>query len=82
MSRLVLLVTVAAFMVAVTVVLAGTAFAGPEHNSCFADYVQGTTAVRDVGPGSFVSEAAQNLPPDKEHIAQAAQELRHTDPVC
>jgi FlaG/FlaF family flagellin (archaellin) len=85
MSRLVLLVTVAAFMVAVTVVLAGTAFAASvnsEHDSCFADYVQGTTAVRDVGPGSFVSEAAQNLPPDKEHIAQAAQELRHTDPVC
>ncbi len=81
MRRLVLLVTVAAFMVAVTVVLAGTAFAGPEHNSCFADYVQGTTAVRDVGPGSFVSDLARTLP-DKEHIAQPAQELRQTVPTC
>jgi hypothetical protein len=80
MSRLVLLVTVAAFMVAVTVVLAGTAFAASENSSCFSKYVQ-TTPARDVGPGSFVNEAAQNLP-DKEHIAQAAQELRQEVPGC
>ena len=82
MSRLVLLVTVTSFMVAVTMVLAGTAFADSEHNSCFADYVQGTTPIRDVGPGSFVNEAAQDLPSDKEHIAQDAQALRHTTPGC
>ena len=82
MSRLVLLITVAAFMVAVTVVLAGTAFAASENDSCFADYVQSTTPVRDVGPGSFVSDAAQSLPADKEHIAQSAQELRKAVPLC
>ena len=81
MSRLVLLVTVAAFMVAVTMVLAGTAFADSEHNSCFADYVQGTTSVPDAGPGSFVNDLAQALP-EKEHVAQSAQELRQDLPFC
>jgi hypothetical protein len=82
MRRFVLLVTVTAFVVATTMVLAGTAFAASENDSCFADYVQLTTSVPDVGPGSFVNEAARNLPPEKEHVAQSAQKLRQAVEGC
>ena len=57
MSRLVLLVTVAAFMVAVTVLLAGTAFA-QGNPSCFGDYARSPVPG---GPGSVVSDIASSL---------------------
>ena len=79
--RLVLLITVTAFMVAATMVQASTAFAVSENASCFADYAQSTTSARDAGPGSLVHGAAQTLP-EKEHIAQSAQLLRKAVPGC
>jgi len=81
MRRLVLLITVTPFMVAATMVQASTAFAVSENDSCFADYVQLTTSTRDAGPGSLVNGAAKLLP-EKEHIAQSAQELRKAIPGC
>jgi hypothetical protein len=75
MRRILLLISIAAFMAA-TMVLPGTAFADPTNNNsaCFDDYAQ------EVGPpGGLVSTAA-NTPPQEPggnaHVAQVLNYLR------
>ena len=75
MRRILLLITIAAFMAA-TMVLPGTAFADPTNNNsaCFDDYAQ------VVGPpGGLVSTAANTLaeePGGNAHFAQVLNFLR------
>jgi hypothetical protein len=71
MRRILLLISIAAFMAA-TMVLPGTAFADPTNNNsaCFDDYAQ------EVGPpGGLVSTAAQE-PGGNAHVAQVLNYLR------